>query len=242
MKLRTIIPGLICGASLLAAGALGISTAQANPILLYNTGVDVFGNPLLDKSIGDPHYLLVAVPSGSSTITEIRTGAGGFPIPPYIADDITSAWIGPAFNDPAQYPGGLPDQLIGPGGVYDYRITFNLAGLNPNTASISGLWATDNAGSDILLNGVSTGQTIPYGPPYSFIDWTAFSLTSGFLSGLNTIDFLVMNGNGSSDQAGPTALRVEMTGTARVPDGGLTVTLLGFALFGLEGLRRKLRE
>src|SRR5205809_239699 len=61
---------------------------------LFNTGVDACGNPLADGTIGDPHYELIAVPSGTTDI-RVRTLAGGYPVPPYIPDNPDSAWIGP---------------------------------------------------------------------------------------------------------------------------------------------------
>ena len=41
----------------------------------------------------------------------------------------------------------------------DFRVTFDLTGLNPATASLNGSWSTDNLGNDIRINGTSTGQT-----------------------------------------------------------------------------------
>lgn len=149
---------------------------------------------------------------------------GGYPVPPYIGDDSLSAWIGPN-NDP---------QVDGPVGTYDYRTTFDLTGFYPSTATITGGWSSDNNGLQILLNGVDTGN-----PGTSFtqfsIGFAPFSITTGFKPGINTLDFLVNNGGG------PTALRVEMTGTATpTPEPG-SLFLLGTGLAGFAGvIRRKL--
>jgi hypothetical protein len=191
--MRILLVGL--AASLLLLGATG--SAQADPITsLFNTGVNASGTPLPDNTIGDPHYTLTIVPGGSTTTLRVRTSASGFPIPPYNGDDSLSAWIGPN-NDSA---------LDGPVGAYTYHTTFNLTGFNPATASISGVWSTDNEGLDILINGVSTGNSIPSATSYT--SFHSFSIGSGFLAGINTLDFVVNN------DGGPTALRVEMTGTA----------------------------
>ena len=56
----------------------------------------------------------------------------------------------------------------------------------PATVAISGRWSTDNFGDDIILNGVSTGQT-----KGGFTTWGPFSLNSGFIAGVNTIDFVI---------------------------------------------------
>ena len=172
------------------------SQAQANPITtLFNTGVDSTGTPLSHGTVGDPHYALISVPGGTSAI-RIITSVGGYPIPPFIGDNALSAWIGPN-ND---------DDLEGPVGGYTYRTTFDLTGFNPSTAAITGSWTTDNNGLDILINGTGLGFTTP-SAAYSS-GFFAFSVTSGFVSGVNTLDFVVDN-NG-----GPTALRVQAAGTA----------------------------
>jgi hypothetical protein len=67
--------------------------------------------------------------------------------------------------------------LDGPVGAYDYRTTFNLAGFNPSTASITGQWSTDNEGVEILINGVATGKTIPN--PWSFESFTSSAMVLG---------------------------------------------------------------
>jgi VPDSG-CTERM motif len=196
---------------------------------LFNTGVDATRNPLPDGTIGDPHYSLIVVPGGTTNI-RVRTSAGGYPIPPYIGDNSTSAWIGP--NNDAQ--------IDGPVGTYDYRITFDLTGLNPLTASISGGWSSDNNGLAILLNGIDTGN-----PGTSFtqfqIGFASFSIPAGspFVSGLNTLDFLVNNGGG------PTGLRVEMTGEASpvgVPDSSSTLTLLSVSVGALLVACRRMKK
>lgn len=205
------------------AGAMLLCTmtmpAYAVPITtLFNTGVDSTGTPLPDGTVGDSHYTLITVPGGTSTILS-RRAVGGFPIPPYIGDSALSSWIGP--NNSIS--------LDGPGGPYTYRTTFDLTGLAPGTASITGGWTTDNNGLDILINGVSLGFTTPFAAFAA--GFFPFTVTSSFISGINTLDFVVFNGGG------PTALRVEMTGDASrvsvsVPEPE-TLALLGLGLLGM---------
>ena len=207
-------------------------TAQAATITLFNTGVDSAGVPLPNGSL-ESHYSLVSVPSGGTTGIKVLTSVGGFPVGPWIGDNSTSAWIGPNTS-----------QANGLGGLYDYQTTFSLTGLDASTASIIGQWSSDNAGVQIFLNGVDIGPVgNPYGTSsnYSFQQWATFSINSGFVSGLNKLDFFVTNGNGSEDTFGPTGLRVEMTGMASaVPEPSTwAMMILGFLGVGFMAYHRK---
>ncbi len=207
-------------ALLLAAAAVLTNTvASAMPIdTLFNTGVDAAGATLANNA-ADSHYKLTAVPSGTTDV-RVATSANGFPIPPWIGDNALSAWIGPN--------SGI--SLDGPGGNYTYETTFDLSGLLASTASIAGRWSVDNTGIDIVLNGVSTGSAAA-----GFGGFDAFNIASGFIDGLNTLDFIVYN------ESGPTGLRVEMTGAADgtpVPEP-ISLAILGSGLFAAGLFRRK---
>jgi hypothetical protein len=185
---------------------------------LFNTGVDAAGTPLPNNA-AELHYTLLSVPSGTTSL-RVATSANGFPIGPWLSDDSLSAWIGPASDT----------SLDGPGGVYDYRTTFDLTGFDPLTASITGQWSMDDSGVDILINGVSISPTSS-----NFLSWTSFSVNSNFVAGINTLDFVINNGTG------PTGLRVEMSGTASaagVPEPA-PIALLGAGLSVLGLLRRR---
>ncbi|MBC7773705.1 MAG: hypothetical protein H7210_14525 [Pyrinomonadaceae bacterium] len=197
------------------------TTTPPTPILgLFNTGVDNAG-VALGNNVDDPHYAFVLNPSGLGDATVPNDG---FPIPPWVANDANSRWIGPADGNDAN----------GPGGTYLYRTTFILPdGADLSSATISGLWGADDADAAdaILLNGivVSLGNG-------GFGALTTFNIPAGspFVHGLNTLDFRVLNGGG------PTGLRVdEMSGSFQTVIPEPASALLGMLGVAMLGLRRK---
>jgi hypothetical protein len=179
-----------------------LSTAM--PIAtLFNTGVDTVGN-VAPNWATDLHYTLVTVPGGTDVV-RVATDANGFPIGPWIGGTSLSAWIGPASDS----------VLSGHGGSYVYRTTFDLTGFDPGAVSISGVWAMDDIGDEIRINGQSQGYATWGWSGYSA--FAPFSVTGGFVAGINTLEFVVSNGGG------PTGLRVEMTGTGSTVEAGATV-------------------
>jgi uncharacterized delta-60 repeat protein len=167
---------------------------------LFNTGVDSAGT-LLGLYDPDAHYTLVGPPPSTGTPIA-ATIAGGFPIPPWFEyPNPVSDWI-----NPVTIYASLP-------GDYVYETTFDLTGMDPSTASLTGRWATDNAGVDILLNGWSTGVTSP-----DFTSFTPFQIANNphFIGGINTLTFNVHNDYAAGYTLGenPTGLRVEVTGLA----------------------------
>jgi hypothetical protein len=212
----------IGGISTLALAFGSVDRAQAAAISLFNTGVDGAGNVLADGA-SESHYTLTSVPGGTSSLIA-RTSVGGFPIPPWLGNNTTSAWIGPS----------NASDLDGPIGQYTYRTTFDLSSFIASTASITGRWSADNAGLDILLNGVSLGLTNGGFTGFS----PDFTISSGFATGNNTLDFVVRN------DGGPTGVRVELSGIADAASVPEPSDMLGTAIaFGsIVMLKRKLTK
>ncbi len=175
---------------------LGIEAASIPGLL--NTGVDANGT-LLSSGTVDPHWTLVESADSAAPGPAAYVVVGsGFPIPPWLENGPDSRWIAPQAN---QSSGNRP-------GDYLYRLTFDLTGLEPATAVVRFRWSSDNTGTDVRLNGHSTG----IGYDGNFGAFSAdFTLTEGFIEGLNTLDFVV---NNAGDSVNPTGFRAELQGTA----------------------------
>jgi len=207
-------------AAIFSAGAF-----CANIPLPFNTGVQNDGTLATQGSV-DIHYI---DPSTTSTVY-VETGPSGS----WLGPDSSSQWIGPDATDGSNFDGGSY--------TLDYQTTFDLTGYDPSTVTLTGQWSTDNIGSDILINGVSTGNTSA-----DFTNWYSFTISSGFVAGVNTLDFNWTN------QGGPGALRVEFTSLtgdpsassppASAPEPGsiflMSAGALVTGLAGRKGLNRQ---
>lgn len=225
-------------------GDASVSRADLIPTL-FNTGVNSLGKPLADGTVGDSHYTLVAVPTSTTSDIRVRTSVGGYPINGipgfWLGDDTASAWVGPN-ND---------SSVTGPQfGTWVYQTAFDLTGFDLATTSIAGRWAADDYGS-IALNGNATGFAIASSYPGTTIagynTWFDFTINSGFVSGINTLEFTVINSGG-----GPTGLRVEFeqNGLPPFPPDGqvvpepstLKMSMILFGMFGVVWMRNRFKR
>jgi hypothetical protein len=123
-------------------------------------------------------------------------------------------------------------------------VTFSAFGWSPATTPVNPLWSFTDAG---------TGDT------YQFNLGTISSVThidssDLIIKGLGTVTISggVYDPTGanwsfditdtSEGGSGSFVFSFAQSDTATVPDGGMTVAFLGFALVGVEGLRRKLKK
>ncbi|MBS1515239.1 MAG: hypothetical protein JSS63_09415 [Bacteroidetes bacterium] len=159
--------------------------------------MDDYNNLLADGET-DSHYQLIQssdskFPGPASKVIL----SNEFPIGNWFSNGDKSKWIAPR-TDAGKW---------NEAGVYIYRIYFDLTGHDLKSTIVKGGWSTDNNGVDILVNGQSTGFTTPY----EAFGWGLFpfEIKSGFIEGINTLDFVVNNG------FAPTGLRVEFAPTAK---------------------------
>jgi hypothetical protein len=202
---------------------------------------------LMDRScLAGPDFYGTGNPLGHwSVATNVdRNGDGNFPFQTtsftqavnVTYDSARLDWIA---DTPSGSHGGVGNWTF-----FVFRQTFDLTGYDAATARLTIRWAADDSGEigadrgswipAFTLNGGSfvnyPGSTPDHRiPTYSYCDW--FTVSSGFVAGLNTIDFYV-EGNGQTDGFG---LQVQSF-TADVPaPAGIALLLPGCLL----GSRRR---
>jgi hypothetical protein len=186
------------------------AVANATSLNLYNTGQDN-AHVVLAAGSTDPHYIYTSV--------FVLGLTAGLPSS-WLANDSVSKWIGPDQGD------GSSSAYSDSSGARYYRMTFDLTGFDPATAVLSGRWAADGFGFDVLVNGVDYMNTA--GGPSS---WYNFTLYGRFYPGINFLDF------GWTNTSGPGGIRVEWISatadplpTSGVPEpASVLLTLTGAA-------------
>jgi hypothetical protein len=147
---------------------------------LFRTGVDN-SHAVLGIDEIDPHYRVYLVPSEiTSDLTVCNPNEGDE------ANDLSSTWVKSASN---------PDQ-----GFFSFLCQINLTGLNSSTASVSFAFSYSGIPNisyfldGVYLNGVLMTEQYPQGftPPYDVYNVT---LNSGFIPGVNIVEFKVGNGS-----------------------------------------------
>ena len=216
-KFAAVLTVLLC-----VIAIVPLAWADPMPITLFNTGVGTGGNLVPDGGV-DPHYTLSTSPDPL------------FPGPSAYAGHIGALWT--ANTSISKWIGPDPSFEWVASGDYVYHTTFELPNsFDPkkDTASITGWWSSDNTGVDILINGKSTGNFIPFGEWGVSDSWRTLhplSITTGFEKGDNTLDFVVWNEGAYS------GLHVQMTGfydLKPIPEPS-TLGLVGIGILGLFG-------
>lgn len=168
-------------------GCAGLHSKPFDQNSLVNTGSTPEGTE-------DPVYILLSGPTcNTGSCKAYVTISDDFPAPYRLLNTSKAKWIEPVG----------PNNNNHPVGEYIFRLMFSLKGIDLSTVVIEGRWASDNQGTDILINGISTGNKSS-----SLSAFSEFTIKSGFKPGDNTLDFIVYNeDNGSTTN--PMGLIVE---------------------------------
>lgn len=211
-------------ASGLALASAGASAAADLAWIegLYNTGEVFFAGEQ------DTNYAFTVI-NGTATGTGgygIVSEGVGFPFNAWSANSAASSWLTPSANAGQSYDPSSD-------GLYKWSISFDLSGKNLSSASFSGRWWADNQGY-VQLNGVTISTGVNLSSP------TSFAASSGFVAGMNTLDFFVTNfAQGSGN---PTGVRVEFLDSyavAAVPEPeSWALIVAGLAVVGAISRRR----
>jgi len=205
---------------------LGLS-AQVTIDGLYNTGVDDNGNALAAGATDD-HYVVT-----SETVSDLTSYAitGHEKWTADFSEGSDSMWLSPYKDSNGGWINSIENT------TYTYTLTFDLSGYDLSSVYISGIWATDNEGISLFLNGVdmgySAGQT-----SFSNQNPEQFTLSSGFKEGDNTLAFTVFNQSGPSGN--PTGLRVEFlsASASAIPEPSTYALVFGGLALALFLIRK----
>ncbi|WP_374656097.1 PEPxxWA-CTERM sorting domain-containing protein [Phenylobacterium sp.] len=189
--------------------------ASAAAVTVYNTGQGAAAG----NGQADAHYTISGSDFGASGQAKTYYN------PAYAAEDGDSRWVSYS---------GSPFSGVG---FTTFQTTFDLTGYDIASAVLSGRWGVDNEGV-VLLNGVQIASLS--GTLYeNFNQLHQFGANSGFLQGLNTLQFVV------HDTGSPMAFRTDdMSLTANVsavPEPATwAMMIVGFGLVGATVRRRSL--
>jgi hypothetical protein len=207
--------------NLLAAAAVLVlssaAAARADIIAgLYNTGVDANGVRLVNGGQADPHYTLVE--TGQAPVTYYNGAWQGA--------NPNAGWISVRTDGRSVPP-------------RTYRTTFDLTGYDPSSVVLDGAWGVDNFGY-IYLNGGYTGVALDGNGGGNFLTFHNFTLDSGFVAGVNVLDFFVIDvGEITGLAVQDLALRGDVASSGAPEPAGWAMLIGGLGAMGSLLRRRR---
>jgi len=197
------------------------------PIPIFGTGLNASGL-FLAPGVTDTHYTLTVndlntgpstiVPAGANSVESTNEGIPqGWPfLPGVYADDTLAQWIAPQADIVGIQGTGLDS-------FFTYETTFDLTDFDLASVIITGHWTADNFLGQVKLNGnsiYSSSSCLSNGA-YAFQELGAFTISSGFQAGINTLDFNVTNSGcqNTPPRTNPTGLLVDISGSGILGSG-----------------------
>lgn len=165
--MRPLRPLLLISSLVILQATMFSSTAVAQAVLVpgvFSTGVDGNGNSL-PTNASDTHYIM----SGG---TSVALGTSSVWIDPLGS----SKWIGPTNGN-----------VSAPFVTTVYTMTFDLTGYQANSATLTGMLASDT-NVTVTLNGTNQSNNCCF-----YWLFTQQVINSGFVAGVNTLEFAVLN-------------------------------------------------
>jgi hypothetical protein len=191
------------------------------------------GTAYSNSNVVVPFDAALVIPISTTPPWYTGTGTG-------VGFDPNSQWVVPSVrNDGTVKYSSNTDPVGGPMDfgtfTYTFKTTFNIAGsVDPGT-QLTGVWWADghlDAACGIRLNGNCNSVVNPGAPTtYGSTSGTFFAISSGFVVGTNTVEFLVSNADRE------VGLRVNF-GSASVPEPS-SLLMMGAGLLALAVRRKK---
>ena len=191
---------------------------------LYNTG------GATQKAI-DPNW---TVNGGDAYVTDETAFPFVGLLVPWTPNNSVSSWISPQ----GSYAGGGSD----PGGLYIYSTQFDLTGYDLASVIIEVNAEVDNQILDMRINGTSA-HVFPF--VNAFVPEPPFILASGFLEGLNRLDFVTYNIPQLTPNPNGLNVWFDSSGSlTRIPDAPdipepATILLIGAGLIAIASLSKR---
>ncbi len=188
---------------------------------LFADSVVVYGTGSEPNGAIDSHYTITSNSGNGSQAAYVAPLSAVYGNSWY-ADSTSSSWITPTADGATSFPDTAS---------FNYTTTFDLSGLDPNTYVLFGQIAADDQAT-ISLNGQIVGVDQD---SQAWNHFSAFTIGSGFLPGLNTLTFDVANTGG-----GATGLNVALSGVDTPEPSSVALLALGaISSLGWARLRSK---
>ena len=146
------------------------------PVPVVSTGAG------LTVGQADPHWLVFAVAKGEASAR-----------PAFVVPSV--GWA-KNVRDRSQWLTTTANTADVPPGLYVFRTTVDLTGLDPTTAVVRADVLADDAVDDVRINGANRHLSVPISTQRNWLGPHPLTVQGGFAPGRNTVEFVVYNSSG----------------------------------------------